>query len=187
MYVKPPSVCSIMYHVTGCKWKCVHIDDPRSPEIRLPSLRQCMLLTPSQIIAKLLPQPEPESEPEPMQGLPNDDDDVTEDQEMLADDDDDMKDIAAATDDAMEMAEAEAEPTRATDDDDEEEKMEEDDDDDMPPLEGEEGTAETIAVSVLSFDHVNLQTKNQYGAVFIMKKYSFYFADSVSGKCLFFF
>ena len=162
---------ALLYNVTGGKWKCVHIDDPRSPEIRLPSSRQCMELTPSQIIAKLLPQPQPEIEPDPMQGLANDHD-VTEDRDMLADinnDDDDMKNIAAVTDVDIEMTEAETEPIRVAADEEEEEKMEEDDDDDMPPLEGEEGTAETIAVSVVSFDHVNLPTKHQYDAVFIIK------------------
>lgn len=44
--------CTICF--PGGKWKCVHIDDPRSPEIRLPSLSKCMELTPSEIIAKLL-------------------------------------------------------------------------------------------------------------------------------------
>ena len=40
----------------------MHIDDPRSPEIKLPSLSKCMKLKPSQIIAKLLPKPEPKEE-----------------------------------------------------------------------------------------------------------------------------
>ena len=40
-------------HIGG-KWKCVHIDDPRSPEIRLPSLSKCLQLTPSQVIRRLM-------------------------------------------------------------------------------------------------------------------------------------
>ncbi|KAF6032077.1 hypothetical protein EB796_009577 [Bugula neritina] len=40
----------------GGKWKCIHIDDPRSPQILLPSLNSCLELTPSQIIQQLIDQ-----------------------------------------------------------------------------------------------------------------------------------
>lgn len=37
----------------GGKWSCLHIDDPRSPAIKLPPLSKCMQLTPSQIVDKV--------------------------------------------------------------------------------------------------------------------------------------
>ncbi|XP_067937583.1 E3 ubiquitin-protein ligase rnf213-alpha-like [Watersipora subatra] len=40
----------------GGKWSCVHIDDPRSPIINLPSISRCLELTPSKMIASLQQQ-----------------------------------------------------------------------------------------------------------------------------------
>ena len=52
-----------MLHFLGGKWTCVHIDDPRSPLIKLPSLSKCLKLTPSEIIEKLiLKRAEPDSD-----------------------------------------------------------------------------------------------------------------------------
>ncbi|KAF6041607.1 hypothetical protein EB796_000120 [Bugula neritina] len=37
----------------GGRWRTVHIDDPKSPEVSLPSLQECLHLSPSQILAFL--------------------------------------------------------------------------------------------------------------------------------------
>jgi len=42
--------------LSGGKWSCVHIDDPKSPQIRLPSLSKCLKLTPSGIVEKVMRQ-----------------------------------------------------------------------------------------------------------------------------------
>ena len=39
---------------SGGKWSCSHIDDPRSPAVKLPSLSKCMQMSPSQIVSKLI-------------------------------------------------------------------------------------------------------------------------------------
>jgi len=39
---------------TGGNWTCVHIDDPRPPQFRLPSLRKCLEIKPSQLIRSVL-------------------------------------------------------------------------------------------------------------------------------------
>lgn len=44
----------IEFYLLGGKWRCVHIDDPKSPEIKLPSLSMCLQLTPSEILKKLV-------------------------------------------------------------------------------------------------------------------------------------
>jgi len=45
----------------GGKWSCVHIDDPKSPQIRLPSISKCLKLSPSDIIEKVMRQLHPVS------------------------------------------------------------------------------------------------------------------------------
>jgi len=47
---------SIYMILSGGKWSCVHIDDPKSPQIRLPSLSKCLKLTPSGIVEKVMRQ-----------------------------------------------------------------------------------------------------------------------------------
>ena len=42
------------YLSIGGKWRCVHIDDPRSPLFRLPSLSKCMSIQPQELIAKVI-------------------------------------------------------------------------------------------------------------------------------------
>jgi len=39
---------------TGGNWTCVHIDDPRPPQFRLPSLQKCLEIKPSQLIRSVL-------------------------------------------------------------------------------------------------------------------------------------
>jgi len=36
--------------LAGGSWDCVHIDDPRSPKIRMPSLSECVKLKPSAMV-----------------------------------------------------------------------------------------------------------------------------------------
>ncbi|XP_067940321.1 E3 ubiquitin-protein ligase RNF213-like [Watersipora subatra] len=38
----------------GGKWKCVHIDDPRSPAFKLPSVSYCMQIQPRELIRRVL-------------------------------------------------------------------------------------------------------------------------------------
>ena len=45
---------SLFISCSGGKWSCSHIDDPRSPAVKLPSLSKCMQLSPSQIVSKLI-------------------------------------------------------------------------------------------------------------------------------------
>ena len=47
-------ITSVVFSHTGGRWRCLHIDDPRTPEIRLPSLSSCMQYKPHQIIDKLI-------------------------------------------------------------------------------------------------------------------------------------
>lgn len=41
-------------NISGGKWRCIHIDDPKLPELTLPSLRNCTTLAPSDIIGQIL-------------------------------------------------------------------------------------------------------------------------------------
>ena len=47
-------ITSVVFSHIGGRWRCLHIDDPRTPEIRLPSLSSCMQYKPHQIIDKLI-------------------------------------------------------------------------------------------------------------------------------------
>ena len=115
----------------------MHIDDPRSPEIKLPSLSKCMKLKPSQIIAKLLPKPEPKEEaiatvPESAA--------VDADMTNISTANEAMDETAAVEDIDVEIVESGNPDT---------EEMMEEDDDSMPPLEGDELQA-TIKVLYFS-------------------------------------
>ena len=122
----------------------MHIDDPRSPEIKLPSLSKCMELTPSEILAKLLPKQEPEAEPEQEMEEP-----VQEEMTTL---NDKMKDDIEILSD-VEMEESADEEVKQHEG---EERMEDDtgdEDDDMPPLEGEENAARIAVGFTLWVSH----------------------------------
>ena len=104
----------------------MHIDDPRSPEIKLPSLSKCMKLKPSQIIAKLLPKPEPKEE-----GIATVQESAAVDAGMtnVSTANEAMDEAAAVEDIDVEIVEPGNPDT---------EEMMEEDDDSMPPLEGDD-------------------------------------------------
>ena len=61
------------FSFTGGKWRCVHIDDPKSPNICLPSLHECMMSRPSEILGGLVHAPNDEQmeddEPPPLEDV----------------------------------------------------------------------------------------------------------------------
>lgn len=56
----------------GGKWKCLHIDDPKSPDIKLPSVDKCLQYKPHQILGFLVQTEEEEDEEEEADGMVTD-------------------------------------------------------------------------------------------------------------------
>lgn len=79
--------------IKGVDWSCIHIDDPRPPKFRLPSLHKCLSIRPSDLIAgQLTILKHPEFLLNQSEGDHNDEADDGDDDDMpqLVDEDDDV-------------------------------------------------------------------------------------------------